>query len=91
MATLHMTEAELAHDLHAVLIRVQQGVEVVIEHDLQPVAVLSQVAPRGRLLSECIALADSRGSRAVLDSGFMDDVAKGIGERSQSWQPPAWE
>lgn len=70
--TEHMTEAELADDLHAVLIRVQQGVEVVIEQDLQPVAVLSQAAPRGRLLSECIALAGSRGSGAVLDAGFME-------------------
>ena len=31
MATVHMSEAEVARDLHAVLAKVQQGVEVVIE------------------------------------------------------------
>ena len=29
MATVHMTESEVARDLHAVLAKVQQGVEVV--------------------------------------------------------------
>ena len=41
-----MTEAELARDLHAVLERVRQGVEVVIEQDHRPVAVI--MTPRAR-------------------------------------------
>ena len=40
MAQVHMTEAELARDLHAVLEQVQKGAEVVVEHDSQPVAVI---------------------------------------------------
>jgi hypothetical protein len=36
MATIHMSEAEVAHDLHAVLAKVQQGVEIVIEQDHGP-------------------------------------------------------
>ena len=36
--TLHMTEAEVARDLHTVLETVSQGSEVVIEKDSQPVA-----------------------------------------------------
>lgn len=35
-----MSEAELARDLLGVLARMQQGVEVVIEQDNRPIAVL---------------------------------------------------
>src|ERR1039457_3682112 len=48
MAQLHMTEAELARDLHAVLEKVRQGVEVVVDHDCQPVAVLRASDPPRR-------------------------------------------
>jgi len=43
------------------------------------------------LLSECIALAEARGSTAVPDEGFMKDVTDGIAERSKPWTPPTWE
>ena len=33
MATLRMTEAELARDIHAVLAKVQNGTEIVVEQD----------------------------------------------------------
>ena len=36
MATVHMSEAELARDLHAALAKVQQGVEIVIEQNQRP-------------------------------------------------------
>ena len=91
MATIHMSEAEVARDLHAVLAKVQQGVEVVIEQDHRPVAVMCSPLPNGRLLSECIALADARGTTAIPDEGFMKDVAEGIAERSMPWNPPSWE
>jgi antitoxin (DNA-binding transcriptional repressor) of toxin-antitoxin stability system len=91
MAQVRMTEAELAGDLHATLDRVQQGVEIVVEQDHRPVAVIRSPLPKGRLLSECIALAEARGSTATLDEGFMRDVEEGIAGRSQPWNPPAWE
>ena len=91
MATVHMTEAEVARDLHAVLVKVQQGVEVVIELDHRPVAVMRSPPIQGRLLSECIALAEARGAAVVPDEGFMRDVAEGIAERSKPWNPPSWE
>jgi antitoxin (DNA-binding transcriptional repressor) of toxin-antitoxin stability system len=56
MATVHMTEIEVAHDLHAVLDKVQKGVEVVVEQDHRPVAVIYPPHPKGCFLSECIAL-----------------------------------
>lgn len=91
MAQVHMTEAELARDLHEALLKVQQGVEVVVEQDHRPVAVIRSPVPKGRLLSECIALAEARGSTATLDEGFMKDVEEGIASRSQPWKPPTWE
>ena len=93
MATVHMTEGEVARDLHAVLAKVQQGVEVVVvvEQDHRPVAVIRPALSKGRLLSECIALAEARGTSAVPDEGFMNDVAEGIAERSKPWKPPSWE
>jgi len=36
MANVHMSEAEVARDLHAVLAKLQQGIEVVIEQDHRP-------------------------------------------------------
>lgn len=91
MAQVHMTEAEVARDLHEVLAKVQQGIEVVVEQDHRAVAVIRSPLPKGRLLSECIALAEARGSTATLDEGFMKDVEEGIATRSQLWKPPAWE
>jgi len=91
MSQVHMTEAEVARDLHEVLAKVLNGVEVVVEQDHRPVAVIRSAIPAGRLLSECIALAEARGSTATLDEGFMKDVEEGIASRSQRWSPPAWE
>ena len=91
MATVHMTESEVASDLHAVLAKVQQGVEVIVEQNHQPVAVIRSPLVKGRLLSECIALAEARSTTAVLDEGFMKDVVQGIAERSKPWNPPSWE
>ena len=48
MATVRITEAELARDIHAVLVRVQHGVEVIVEHDHQPVAVIRTPQGPGR-------------------------------------------
>ena len=89
--TVHITEAELARDTHAVLAKVREGVEVIVEQDHRPVAVIRTPQGAGRLLSEAIALAEARGSTATLDEGFMNDVEEGIASRSQPWTPPAWE
>jgi antitoxin (DNA-binding transcriptional repressor) of toxin-antitoxin stability system len=40
MGTVRITEAELARDIHAVLAKVQDGAEVVVEQDHRPVAVI---------------------------------------------------
>jgi antitoxin (DNA-binding transcriptional repressor) of toxin-antitoxin stability system len=89
--TVHITEADLVRDIHAVLAKVQEGVEVIVEQDHRPVAVIKTPQGTGRLLSESIALAEGRGSKATLDEGFMKDVEEGIARRSQPWNPPTWE
>jgi antitoxin (DNA-binding transcriptional repressor) of toxin-antitoxin stability system len=94
MAQLHMSEAEVVRDIQAVLEKVRQGTEVVVEHNHQPVAVLLPVAPPRRTVSECIALAEQRererGYAVVLDPDFATDVEQIIRNR-QPWNPPAWD
>ncbi len=97
MATVHMSEAEVARDLHAALVKVQQGIEIVIEQDHRPVAVLkpSQSSGPGRKLSECIALAkayeEKLGRAPVADADFARDVQASIDSRRDSFEPPAWD
>ena len=92
-----MSEAEVARDLHAVLAKVQQGIEVVIEQDQRPVAVLRAPQPGGpgRKLSECIALAkayeERLGYAPIPDADFAKDVQEGIDSRRDSFEPPPWD
>ena len=82
MAQVHMTEAELARDLHAVLERVRTGVEVVVEQNHRPVAVIKTPQGPGRSIDECIALAkayeERLGHAPVPDPGFAQDVQSAI-------------
>jgi len=92
MAQVHMSEAELARDLHAVLEKVrQEGVEVIVEQDHRPVAVIRSTHRSGRPISECIASAKASGSRVTLDGGFAADVEEGIRSRQEPWNPPSWD
>lgn len=40
MSTARITEEKLSRDLHTILVRIQQGLEVVVEENHLPVAVL---------------------------------------------------
>lgn len=86
-----MSEADVASDLHAVLAKVRQGIEVVIEQDHRPVAVLKPSPPVGRMISEIVADLKARDSNAVMDDGFARDIEEGIQSRRQPWNPPSWE
>jgi antitoxin (DNA-binding transcriptional repressor) of toxin-antitoxin stability system len=94
MAALHISEAELARDLHAVLEQVRRGGEVVVERDHQPVAIMKPAEQPGRLLSESIATARQRerahGPAAVLDADFAEDMEDIVRNR-QLWNPPSWD
>jgi antitoxin (DNA-binding transcriptional repressor) of toxin-antitoxin stability system len=91
MAIVRISEAELARDVHAVLARVQEGVEVIVEQNHRAVAVIRTPTRSGRPISACIASARASGSSVTLDGGFGKDVEEGIKERSQPWTPPSWD
>jgi len=86
-----MTEGEVARNFAAVLQKIREGVEVVVEQDHRPVAVIRPPARSGRPISECIASAKASGSTVTLDEDFAKDVEAGIREREQPWNPPSWD
>ncbi len=90
---IHISEAEAASDFGSVMAQVRAGAEIVIDGH-EPIVVLRAEPTRGRLLSECIALAkaheEESGSAPVLDSEFAADVEEIIKNR-KPWNPPAWE
>ena len=89
---IHMSDAEAAKDFASLLDRVRAGAEVIIEHDARPVAVVHPPeSPRGRLLSESIALAEVHGSTATLDGNFARDLEEIINSHREPLNPPAWD
>jgi len=87
-----MTEAEVARDLHDVLEKVQRGIEVVIEQDHRPVAVIMPSKPIvGRPISEVIAALEASGANAIIDEDFARDVQEAIDAHREPWNPPSWD
>jgi antitoxin (DNA-binding transcriptional repressor) of toxin-antitoxin stability system len=91
MEVMRITEAELARDVHAVIEKVRQGAEVVIEHDHRPVAVIKTPQFRGRDIEECIAIAKAQGSHAIPDEDFAKDVQAAIDAHRDPLDPPSWD
>ena len=71
--------------------RVRAGVEVVIEHDARPVAVLRPAEPPVRLLSESLRLALEHGSPVTLDGDFGSDLEEFIDSHREPLSPRAWD
>ena len=88
LAQVHMTKAKLARDLHAVLEKVRQGAEVIIEDGYRRVAVIKPVQGPGRSIDECIARAHNSG--ATLDEEFAKDLEEIIASR-KPLDTPAWD
>jgi len=80
-----MTEEKLARDLHAVLAKVQAGLEVIVERNDRSIAVIKPANRGGRMISEVVSELKARGSAAVLDDAFAHDIEEGF--KSQR-QPP---
>lgn len=93
--TIRITEAELARDTHALLARVRAGVEVIVEQDNRPVAVIKTPQGPGRKISECIALARAYEEKLcyapVPDPGFARDVQAAVDDNREPLNPPAWD
>lgn len=94
MGQVHISEAELARDLHAVLEKVRQGAEVIVERNHQPLAVLRAPVLQPRTISECIALAEQRekerGYAVTLDPEFAAEVEQIVRNR-KPWNPSSWD
>ena len=94
MATVHIPEAEAARDLPGLLARVRAGEEIVIEKDAAPAVVLRALEPRGRLLSESIALArkhaEELGYEPRMDPEFAADLEEIIRSRKPR-DASAWD
>jgi antitoxin (DNA-binding transcriptional repressor) of toxin-antitoxin stability system len=91
MATVRITEAELARDVRAVLAKVQEGIEVIVEQDDRPVAVIRTPQRSGRPISEILRHAKERNSTVTLDSDFGKDLEAVIASHRHPWNPPSWE
>lgn len=95
MATIRISEAEAARDFAGLLERVRAGAEIVIEKPASP-AIMVRIAeePRGRLLSESIALAEAHakdlGSEPVMDADFAADMEEIIRDRKPR-DASAWD
>lgn len=92
---IHVSEAEAASDFASLLDRVSAGAEVIIERDSRPVAVVRPAeTPRGRLLSESIALAKAHaeelGYEPTMDADFAADLREIINTR-QPRDLSAWD
>ena len=95
MATIHISEAEAARDFAGLMARVRAGAEIVIEKEASPAVVLRvAVEPRGRLLSESIALAEAHanemGFEPVMDPEFAADLEEIIRNRKPR-DTSAWD
>jgi antitoxin (DNA-binding transcriptional repressor) of toxin-antitoxin stability system len=90
MAQVHMSEAEVVKDIQAVLEKVRQGTEVIVEQDDRTVAIIKPVKGPGRPIDDCIALAKAHGSGATLDEDFAKDLEEIIASR-QPLDTSVWE
>jgi prevent-host-death family protein len=90
MAVLHITESELARDVHGVIEKVRAGAEIVIEENNKPVAVLRSAEPRLRKLSE-IAASLPEHSSAMVDPDFAADVQEFIDRHREPLDTSMWD
>lgn len=88
---IHISEIEAARNFADLMAKVRAGNEVVIEHGTQPVAIVSPVEPRPRLLSEAVLLAEAKGCTATLDESFSRDLESIVKSHREPLSPPLWE
>ena len=75
--------------------KVREGVEVVVERDHSPVAVIMAPHGPGRAIDECIALAKAHEQRLgyapVPDPEFAKDVQAAVDANREPLNPPSWD
>ena len=90
MATIHISDADLARDPRGVLAKVQAGAEIIVEENHRPVAVIRAPLRSGRRISEILA-DTTRRPEVTLDSDFGKDLEAVIARHREPWTPPRWE
>jgi len=92
---VRITEADLVRDIHSVLEKVQAGVEVIVEQDHHPVAIIKTPRAPGRKISECIALAkayeEKLGYAPIPDPDFAKDLQAAIDTHREPLNAPSWD
>lgn len=89
---MRISEAEFVRDVRAVLEKVRQGSEVIVEReDHRPVAVISLPPRSGRPILEILREAKQRNSTVTLDDEFGKDLEEIIAHGQQPWNPPSWD
>lgn len=89
METFHISEEEAAGNFLGLLARVRAGVEVVIDSEEYPVAVLHAPAPPRRSIEDCIAML-AADSPATIDEDFAGEVAAAVAAHREGLNPSAW-
>jgi|HubBroStandDraft_3_1064219.scaffolds.fasta_scaffold159974_2 prevent-host-death family protein len=88
---VHISEAEAASNFASLMDRVRAGMEVVIEDNATPVAIVHPAEPYVRLLSESLRLAKMHGSTATIDEDFAKDVSAAVESHQEPLDPPSWD
>ncbi len=91
MTTVRMSEAEVLKDMPAVLAKVRQGVEIVVEQDNQTIAVIKPPQRSGRPISEILRESKQRSSTVTLDEEFGKDLEDIIASHQELWNPTSWD
>jgi antitoxin (DNA-binding transcriptional repressor) of toxin-antitoxin stability system len=93
MAVIHVSEAEAAHDLSALIDQVSAGERVEIDRGSQSFAIVPAptIPPKSRTLSEAIRLLEEQGSNVLLDDKFGDDLEAAIASHAHEVGRNAWE
>ncbi|WP_419804447.1 hypothetical protein [Terriglobus sp.] len=88
MEALHITEMELARDIHDVLARLRAGEEVVIEGGEQPLVLRALEQPRFRTIDDAIAgfkaYEAEHGHPLMMDEDYAADMREIIASRKPS-------
>ncbi len=86
MATGPHYRSRTRRDIHAVLAKVQEGVDLIVEQDHRPVAAIRAPHRSGRPISEILRQAKDRNSTVTLDPDFGKDLEAVIaGHPPRAW------
>ena len=88
---IRISDIDATNDFATVLKHVRAGVEIVIEHDSRPVAILRPAESPVRLLSESLRLAREHASTAILDENFGRDLEAIIESHREPLKSPEWD